>query len=53
MPRRGGSYQARREISLTARLVLAEFVGLNGLLLPILKFKIPLSSGIYIWSSLE
>jgi hypothetical protein len=45
-------YQARRATTWKTRLVLGLFVSLNGLLLLILIFKIPFSTGIYFWSSL-
>jgi hypothetical protein len=45
-------YQSRPAITWQTRLVLGLFAGLNGLLLLILIFKIPFSTGIYFWSSL-
>jgi hypothetical protein len=45
-------YQGQPAIRLKTRLVLTLFAGLNGLLLLILAFKIPFSTGIYFWSSL-
>jgi hypothetical protein len=45
-------YQSRRTITWKTRLVLGLFAGLNGLLLLILVFKIPFSTGIYFWSSM-
>jgi hypothetical protein len=45
-------YQSRRTITWRTRVVLGLFASLNGLLLLILIFKIPFSTGIYFWSSL-
>jgi hypothetical protein len=45
-------YQARAYTKVSTRMVLLIFAFLNGLLLLILKFKIPFATGIYFWSSL-
>lgn len=45
-------YQRRANMKATTRLVLLVFASLDGLLLLILRFKIPFSTGIYFWSSL-
>jgi hypothetical protein len=45
-------YQAQRTMRLRTRLALTVFACFNGLLLLILAFKIPFSTGIYFWSSL-
>jgi hypothetical protein len=45
-------YQTRANMKITTRLLLTVFALLDGLLLLILRFKIPFSTGIYFWSSL-
>jgi hypothetical protein len=45
-------YQTRANMKITTRLLLLLFASLDGLLLLILRFKIPFSTGIYFWSSL-
>ena len=45
-------YHGQRATGLKIRLTLTLFAGLNGLLLLILVFKIPFTTGIYFWSSL-
>jgi len=45
-------YQSRADLRLGSRLVLFTFAFLDGLLLLILRFKIPFATGIYFWSSL-
>lgn len=45
-------YQARAHMKLSTRLALLTFALLDGLLLLILKSKIPFATGIYFWSSL-
>jgi hypothetical protein len=45
-------YVSRGNMKITTRLVLLVFASLDGLLLLILRFKIPFSTGIYFWSSL-
>jgi hypothetical protein len=45
-------YHARAGLKVTTKLVLLLFALLNGLLLLILRFKIPFATGIYFWSSL-
>jgi hypothetical protein len=45
-------YQAQRAVRFGTRLVFILFGCLNALLLLILSFKIPFSTGIYFWSSL-
>ena len=45
-------YGMRHELKLSSKLVLSFFAFLNLLLLLILRFKIPFSTGIYFWSSL-
>jgi hypothetical protein len=45
-------YQTRANMKVTTRLLLLVFALLDGLLLSILRFKIPFSTGIYFWSSL-
>lgn len=45
-------YQTRANMKVGSRLVLVIFGFLNGLLLLILKSKIPFATGIYFWSSL-
>ena len=45
-------YGVRKNLTVTARLVIVLFAGLNALLLLILSFKIPFATGIYFWSSL-
>jgi hypothetical protein len=45
-------YVSRGNIKMTTRLLLFVFASLDGLLLLILRFKIPFSTGIYFWSSL-
>src|SRR5436190_16667380 len=44
------AYQARVGMKLRAKLILLLFALLNGLLLLILRFKIPFATGIYFWS---
>jgi len=44
-------YQTRANIKVSTRLLLLIFASLDGLLLLILRFKIPFSTGIYFWSS--
>jgi Glycosyltransferase family 87 len=48
----GFVYQTRADMKVSTRLVLLGFSLLDGLLLLILRFKIPFSTGIYFWSSL-
>lgn len=45
-------YQTRANITIKTRLLLLVFASLDALLLLILRFKIPFSTGIYFWSSL-
>jgi hypothetical protein len=45
-------YQTRANMKISTRLFLLGFALLDGLLLLILRFKIPFSTGIYFWSSL-
>jgi len=45
-------YHARAGMKVATKLVLVLFALLNGLLLLILRFKIPFATGIYFWSSL-
>jgi Glycosyltransferase family 87 len=45
-------YQTRANMRISTRLLLLGFALLDGLLLLILRFKIPFSTGIYFWSSL-
>jgi len=45
-------YGARRELTSRGRLVITMFACLNGLLLLILRSKVPFATGIYFWSSL-
>ena len=45
-------YQTRANMKIATRMALFAFAFLNGLLLLILRFKIPFSTGIYFWSSL-
>jgi hypothetical protein len=45
-------YSVRKNLTVTAHLVIVLFAGLNALLLLILSFKIPFATGIYFWSSL-
>jgi len=45
-------YQRRSNIKASGRLVLLAFAFLDGLLLLLLRFKIPFSTGVYFWSSL-
>jgi hypothetical protein len=45
-------YQRRSNIKVSGRLLLSAFAFLDGLLLLILRFKIPFATGIYFWSSL-
>jgi Glycosyltransferase family 87 len=45
-------YQTRATMKVSSRLVLVTFALLDGLLLLILKSKIPFATGIYFWSSL-
>jgi hypothetical protein len=45
-------YQSRANMKISTRLFLLGFALLDGLLLLILRFKIPFSTGIYFWSSL-
>jgi Glycosyltransferase family 87 len=45
-------YQTRKKMNIATRMALFAFAFLNGLLLLILRFKIPFSTGIYFWSSL-
>ena len=46
------AYQARANMRLRTRIALVIYALLNGLLLLILRFKIPFATGIYFWSSL-
>ncbi len=45
-------YQTRIKMNIGTRMALIAFALLDGLLLLILRFKIPFSTGIYFWSSL-
>jgi hypothetical protein len=45
-------YQTRTKMNIATRMALFAFAFLNGLLLLILRFKVPFSTGIYFWSSL-
>ena len=45
-------YHARAGMKVATKLALVLFALLNGLLLLILRFKIPFATGIYFWSSL-
>lgn len=45
-------YHARAGMKVATKLVLMLIASLNGLLLLILRFKIPFATGIYFWSSL-
>jgi hypothetical protein len=44
--------QTRTDVKVTSRLILVIFALLDGLLLLILKSKVPFATGIYFWSSL-
>lgn len=44
--------QVRRKLAIRSQLMLLMFAGLNGLLLLVLRAKIPFATGIYFWSSL-
>jgi Glycosyltransferase family 87 len=46
------AYQARAKMKIRNRVMLVIFALLNGLLLLILRSKIPFATGIYFWSSL-
>jgi thiamine transporter ThiT len=45
-------FAARAQLKAVSKVVLVGFACLNVLLLLILRFKIPFSTGIYFWSSL-
>jgi hypothetical protein len=45
-------YHTRTKMNIATRMALFTFAFLDGLLLLILRFKIPFSTGIYFWSSL-
>jgi Glycosyltransferase family 87 len=45
-------FHVRKKLAIRSRLVLLVFAGLNGLLLLLLRAKIPFATGIYFWSSL-
>ena len=45
-------YVRRKELAVRSRLVICVFVCLNGVLLLLLRAKMPFATGIYFWSSL-
>jgi hypothetical protein len=45
-------YRAKPSLSLGSQLTIFAFACLDGLLLLVLRAKIPFSTGIYFWSSL-
>ena len=45
-------FQVRKQLAARTQLTLFVFAGLNGLLLLLLRAKIPFATGIYFWSSL-
>src|SRR5258708_4752722 len=45
-------FAARARLKVVSKIVLVGFAGLNALLLLILRFKIPFSTGLYFWCSL-
>jgi hypothetical protein len=46
------TYQRRTTLTLQSKMAILAFAGLNGLLLLVLRAKLPFSTGIYFWSSL-